>query len=90
MLHTSCWQSARPPSSQPELRCGRQVMEGLAQWVRAGMLAQPQARAAALGLFAALGALFHAEGERPAGAALCSPVCDSVCLTVYHANCMLS
>ena len=39
-------------------------MEGLAQWVGAGMLAQPQARTAVLGLFAALGALFHAEGER--------------------------
>ena len=64
MLQTSCWQSASPPSSQLERQCGRQVMEGLAQWVAAGALAQPQARAAVLGLFAALGALFHAEGER--------------------------
>lgn len=64
MLHTSCWPSAGPPSFHPELWCGRQVMEGLAQWVGAGMLAQPQARAAVLGLFAALGALFHAAGER--------------------------
>ena len=41
----------------------RKVMEGLAQWTAGGLLAQPQARAAVLGLFAALGAALHG-GER--------------------------
>ena len=44
--------------------CMRQVMESLAQWTAGGLLAQPQARAAVLGLFAALGAALHGGARR--------------------------
>jgi len=65
------WQGFLPASGSscllilhiPALRVSwQQVLEGLAQW--AGALAQPRARTAVLGLFAAVGTVLHAEGRR--------------------------